>query len=278
MSGELSCQQKIWLALKTIMWALRPLMLYLFMPGICVLAGILIRGPGVSVDRFFKDSGNFYTAAGMVASIGLLYHRSRKKEKSLWREAGIFLEYLDRRKAAGCIGFGMAASVSLSAALTLLPLPKTLILKYQEASAGSYGGTDFLFLLFTLLCMAPVLEEIIFRGLMYRRLRAYFTAREAAVIVAVFFSACHGNLLWMCYAFLMSLILTGIAVRENNTGYGIFLHAGFNFPSVVTFVITSHPPVARLFYKSPILIGLYGVLGAAAMFVLWKRYEKDCGV
>lgn len=70
--------------------------------------------------------------------------------------------------------------------------------------------------------LAPVTEELIFRGFMLRTLRPY--GKRFAIFGSAFlFGLFHGNLLQTPYAFLMGLILGYVAV-EYSIGWSIGIH------------------------------------------------------
>lgn len=270
-------QQRIWMAGRTVLWAVRPLALYLFMPGLCVLAGMLIRRPAMTVDEFFASSANFYTAAGMAAAVAVLWRRGRKGGVSIWQEARFEPRRLDGRKAALCAAFGMAASIAVSAALTLLPLPAAWTERYAKAAGGGYGGVDFWFLAGMMLCLAPFLEEIIFRGLMLGRLMSGFGERTSQILAAALFALCHADPIWSFYAFFMGLILGKTAVREENTAYSAAMHAGFNLPSLVIYLAGRQRQLYEAVFGSRLLIAFYGLAAALAIHRLRKRSAGSGG-
>lgn len=53
----------------------------------------------------------------------------------------------------------------------------------------------------------PVTEELIFRGLVYRKLERYVSVKKAVLLGAAIFAVYHGNLLQILFAFPMGIIL-----------------------------------------------------------------------
>lgn len=266
----MTLQQKIWMAGKTLLWAVRPLALYLLMPGLCVMAGIVIRRPNMTIDGFFASSANFYITAGMAAAIIILYRRSKKRGVSFLQEVHLYPKKISCKQAVLSAVFGMAACTAMSAALTLLPIPADFAGQYTKAVGNNYGSTDPWFLILSMLCLAPLLEEFIFRGMMLFRLLSWFDKRTAKLLTASLFALCHANLIWAFYAFLMGLVLGEAAIRTKNTACSIFLHAGFNFPSLFVFFAGKHPYLNELFYGSRLLVALYGISGFLMVLLIWK--------
>ena len=53
----------------------------------------------------------------------------------------------------------------------------------------------------------PIVEEYIFRGLMYNRMKDYMSANMAMIISSVIFGLYHGNLIQGVYGFVMGLLM-----------------------------------------------------------------------
>ncbi len=81
---------------------------------------------------------------------------------------------------------------------------------------------------FTFVVIAPVTEELLFRGLILRALRTRYGPTRAIVISALFFGAFHLDPQALVFASLMGLVLGWIAERTQSTMPSIALHAGFN--------------------------------------------------
>ena len=83
-------------------------------------------------------------------------------------------------------------------------LPESLLEDYAQASAG-LSDTGLLALLATVIG-APLVEEVIFRGLIQSRLERAMPGWLAAVISALVFGLCHGQIVWIVYAFVLGMI------------------------------------------------------------------------
>lgn len=269
----MTLQQKIWMAGKTLLWAVRPLVLYLLMPGLCVITGMIIRRSDTTADEFFASSANFYIAAGMAAAMLVLYRRNKKKGRSFLQEVQLDPKQICGKKAILSVVFGMAACTAMASLLTLLPLPADMIGRYTKAVGNGYRGADPWFLTISMIFLAPVLEEFIFRGMMLFRLISWFNKREAQILTAALFALCHANLIWAFYAFFMGMILGEITIREGNTAYSIFMHMGFNFPSLFVFFVGKHPYLYDLLYSGRLLVAFYGIAGFLLDVLIWNWYR-----
>lgn len=77
--------------------------------------------------------------------------------------------------------------------------------------------------------LAPIVEEILFRGILYVSLREIFNPLSAALTVSLLFGISHGNLLVLLPLTMFSLILIYQYEKEGNLLACILAHAIFNF-------------------------------------------------
>lgn len=82
--------------------------------------------------------------------------------------------------------------------------------------------------LFFVCVVAPVMEEIIFRQMMYKRLIA-FGGKVFILFSSLMFALLHPNLYQLVYAFLIGLVLAGVRYFTNKLWPCILLHVVINF-------------------------------------------------
>ena len=118
-----------------------------------------------------------------------------------------------------CMGAQMANSMWITLLeMVLMPFGKS-VMPILEMVAGD-SDTFSMFLYASVL--APLWEEILFRGYVLRALRPY-GKRFAIVMSAILFGLFHGNLLQTPYAVLMGLIL-GYVTVEYSIVWAVLLH------------------------------------------------------
>lgn len=267
-------QQKIWLGAKALWSGIKPLLVYLFLPGLCMSAGMIVRGYGKSADDFIKESGNFYTFLSLILIAGLFYFSAKKRGTSFWEESTLFITESDYKVCVWYLIFGVSIGLILSAALTLLPIPEWLIQSYSEKSGFIFQGTDLILVVITVGFLAPLMEEIVFRGLMLNRLLIFFDEKHTVYISSLFFAVCHANILWIIYAFFMGVFLARLAIRKDNILFSVCVHVGFNIPSTVIACIQATNHGAEYFFGNTIIILLYGLIGAVSCRLLFLKLKR----
>lgn len=272
-SQEATWEQKVWRSMWVILRALKPLILYLALPAILMCAGMIL-GRGRNGESLAKTSGNFYYTAGILATFWILYRRSRKRGSSLWEDATLYPKERDVGKILLLLGIGFGCSLTFSAILTLVPFPAILTEGYARASDGVGAGTDPVLAFISTMLLAPVVEEVIFRGYMLNRLLSGFEEREAMFISSLVFALCHVSLAWMAYAFLMGMLLAWVSIREDNILYSVALHIGFNASVLPLWLLNGTGIFDRGWVGLPVKLAV-GICGCWAAFCLYRRYRKE---
>ncbi|MDE6475993.1 MAG: CPBP family intramembrane metalloprotease [Erysipelotrichaceae bacterium] len=112
-------------------------------------------------------------------------------------------------------------------------LSKTEASANQESIAEAANVTPLL-IIFTTLIFAPIVEEIVFRGVIYRFLRSRFNFMKASIISSLLFGFIHVYLslftgdyndLWYIFVYAIAGFLIAKTYEETHSLYGaIFLH------------------------------------------------------
>lgn len=166
-----------------------------------------------------------------------------------------------------CMGSQMVNSLWIWGLEFLFSLGGKSLMPMLESVSGA-SETVSMFLYASIL--APMGEELLFRGVILRSLRPY--GKRFAVLASAFlFGLFHGNLLQTPYAFLMGLVL-GYVAAEYSVFWAIGLHMFNNF--VLADLLT------RLTMLLPQPVGdiltlalLGGALVASVILLIVKRSE-----
>lgn len=120
----------------------------------------------------------------------------------------------------------LAVCLYLLVTLVLGLLPERWLEGYSEASAGleQTGAVAFL----STALVAPVVEEVIFRGLIYTRLQCAMPGWVAVALSAAIFGVCHGEALWFCYAYVLGVIFALVTRMTGSILPGMLMHLVFN--------------------------------------------------
>ncbi len=150
--------------------------------------------------------------------------------------------------------------------MQLLPIPEDVLAEYAESSAGLMEG-PFIMLLLSNAIMAPLVEEILFRGLVFGRLKKAMPMWLALVLSSVIFGLMHGQILWICYTTLVGLVLGLAAWKTDSILAPMFMHFAFNLFGTCLGCFVEEVTVGT----SLILAIVGGVCTVVAVVMLWPR-------
>ena len=157
----------------------------------------------------------------------LLMGDEKKRKNSL----GIRYTALGIKRLGVVFVLGMSAAVSVNVIVSLSQIAR-FSPKYQQVSEVIYSGGLFMEIVSAVIA-APILEELFFRGMIYKRLRDMINVKAAVVISALFFGAFHGNLVQFVYAFIIGLMLAYVYEKFKTIWAPVIFHIGANLISVL---------------------------------------------
>ena len=122
---------------------------------------------------------------------------------------------------------GVAMSFWATIAINMIPWPEAMVESYVESSASLTSQQPVIDFLAVVL-MAPLVEELLFRGVIYDALCTFVPAGAAVVFQAMLFGSTHGTLLWILYSTLIGCVLGYVRKRTNSLWPCILMHGAFN--------------------------------------------------
>ncbi|MDO4340568.1 MAG: CPBP family intramembrane metalloprotease [Eubacteriales bacterium] len=105
--------------------------------------------------------------------------------------------------------------------------------EYQETMSMLTDGKSLAMMIFWMGIVAPAAEEMVFRWLIYLRLRDYTRMLWAAVISGAIFGIYHGNLVQAIYAGILGTVFAYILEMTGNLMSSVLLHIGANVWSLI---------------------------------------------
>lgn len=146
------------------------------------------------------------------------------------------------RNLAPLIGFSVSAALFLNILIARLGLTGASG-AYREAADMQYSVPVILGLI-NYGILQPLEEELVFRGLVYGRMRKYFPAGLSIPFSSLVFGACHGNIVQMMYGFFMGCILAWAFEKYKTLKAPLVLHGGVN---AVIYLISTTETLSPIF-------------------------------
>ena len=131
----------------------------------------------------------------------------------------------------GILVMAACAAVVLNNLIAWTPLMKVSA-TYQSVTRKFFGGA-VIFEILGPCILVPVLEEYVFRGLVYKRLREWLGMTWAVVISAIIFGMMHMNIVQFVYAGFLGVFLALCVERTKHLYGAILAHMAANTISVI---------------------------------------------
>ena len=191
------------------------------------IAGIMILFqlvfvPIISLGNFIGKEFSLYLY--YVLSIGSAFlivytNRKRKTGKDLIN-ISVPDKYIVLPVIVGTLAIMHGVTIPIS---SLIPMPDIL----QQAFLDTFGGNG-VFTFLTIVIAAPVLEELIFRGIMLEGLLAKYSPVKSIVVTSILFGIAHLNPWQFVSAFALGLFTGWVFYKTRNLSFCIIIHATNN--------------------------------------------------
>lgn len=192
--------------------------------------------------------------AGIIALI-IYWIRFAVRKKNFFKEVQI--KKIATNGILPIVVTALSMNVVVSVVISNLPWPQEWIDAYATNSAQIDGS---LMSWLAAVVMAPVLEEIVFRGLVYTRLKKGMPAIVAAIIASFAFGLCHGTAIWIIYATALGLVMTWVFEKYQSLTASILFHFSFNTMGLVLNMIPESMAFVLWILLAVSVVGLvYGV-------------------
>lgn len=201
----------------------------------------------------------------LVLLIYVLFYTLRGKRF----EREISLSKMPAAPAAAIFIGGAAVQIVISVTIALLsiffPSLETAGTETNQYYELTFGGGSFALEILYIAVITPILEEVVFRGLIYTRLRRAMPVLAAQILSALIFGAAHMNLMQFVYATITGFFMAFVFEKYQSIWAPILFHIAFNSCNYLIVYITS----------DMLVYSLYCISTAVVLFVLYFVCRKS---
>lgn len=160
----------------------------------------------------------------------MLFHRARFPQNTEMKRISPRPAVLSLFLGAGFY----SVSLALMQMATRIPSVEQSMEEYAEQSElfSRYAPSP-LWEILAVIVLAPLAEEILFRGLILNRLKKSVSYNAAIVLSALAFAIFHGNLYQGIYTFVFGLAVGYIVHRFSSLWYGVLMHFALNLMNIL---------------------------------------------
>lgn len=235
----------------------------------------LMEKDGASIMNAVVKQMNAYStpingvrALIVIPVMAFLFHKDRAKEKAMgfhpnkkapiWKYFAVIVI-----AAAMCLGLNNLITIGNFSAASEA---------YTETLEGMYSAPLALQIA-VLAIIVPISEELVFRGLLFKRFRESGGFMQAALLSAFVFGWIHNNIVQMIYGFVIGMMLAYLYEKYGSVKAPILAHMSMNLLSV----LATKYKLLEWLAEDVLRIGIVTVACAsiaATMFVFIQRIEE----
>lgn len=171
---------------------------------------------------------NIHTLAIYVALLGLLIVLFKFRFKKNTKVLGIETNNLKRTISLGIV-VGLISYLLIDASY-LLFWPSRYAVEVARTIKMSETPMDLFLYFFVALFLGPVIEEVIYRGILYSPYRRKYGVTGAVIITAIFFTMAH----YAFPSFLFSLLLTALYEKTQSIISTVIAHSIHNLVVILS--------------------------------------------
>lgn len=252
--------------------------------GACLLGNFLLQNVFVLFLRLFGLIGDFYENASFQYAVSAVFVTagclgipfflmSCRKGSLSYRRALPFDFPEDKSKAFYliCAGFAFCLASNYLAVYFNALLDGVGVGTAENEVVESVSGGDTLLNFLCAAVVAPLIEELVFRGVIMQPLRRFGNV-FAVVASALLFGLSHGGPSNVVFAFLCGVALGFVVIASKSIWVGIAVHFLNNFYAVASYELyNAFPSLGAL--PQMIMGAVIFALGAGAVAALLIRRE-----
>lgn len=241
--------------------------------------------PNLFYSVFSQDAmANNGTVKLLASSMGFFVYffflirfymkRSHKTGEELGDILQLYPRSLECKPALICCLLGVSLNLFIGAVLALLPIPEQLIADYSASSGALVYNDSIVFSVIYIAVLAPVCEELMFRGFIFHRLNTQFPLKVTLISVSLAFALPHIQIIWIIVALANGIIFTLVRAKFRNLCYSLILHCCYNLVSV-PMILLMDTRIYTFLFDNIFAELVYLILGGCSVFLCTQCLLKD---
>lgn len=203
---------------------------------------------------------------GQLIKLSILYFYIGKRDETYRKE--LSRRYIKNERISNPliligIGLGTVGFGQILVNLIMKVMEGTNILsdalKLLENAFRAKGPVDGLIILIVVVIGAPLVEELLFRGVLFEELRRECSVKVTIFLTALVFGIYHLNILQSPNTFFMGLVLGFVYYETKSIKGPILVHATNNILAMIPFLNQGLSAIGFLIYGTLLIIGIYSL-------------------
>ena len=196
------------------------------------------------------------------------YKQDKQLENTVYGEAQRATVVRTVENFALSVGTGAMLGIAVNNLIAMTPLIE-MSAGFHEANESFFAG-GIVYELFGSCLVIPIAEELLYRGVVFKRLRVFLGVWPAIMFSAIIFGIMHANFVQFLYAGILGVLLAFLLQTTGKLYAPILGHIAANIAAVVRqetgwLEFAYEPTVAGIGFSLLLLAATAGVL------ILWNR-------
>lgn len=208
-----------------------------------------------------------------IPVMAALFHRDRKLEKALHLPVN---KKAPLQKYIWTVILGITVCIGGNVLIIMSNLA-FVSTGYQNASAAFYAPS-FPVQMICLGIIIPISEELIFRGLLFKRCRELMGFLPSAAGISILFGFTHGNLVQLLYAVGLGMLLAYVCEKYGSLKAAVLLHITANMTSLILTETGALAWMCSAFLRLAVSVVACAFFGAVAFVMIQRIDERPEGV
>lgn len=254
-----------------------PMLIFLLISQIVVIVSLIVMGAVIMLKNSYSEMDTMAIISDVlnsnmllitlfthIATIPILYWFYKRDKKKIYLKSQVdivVVVFVAILAICACIGVNTLVSIS--------GLPKLFPNDLEETSQALYSEAIWVQIL-AMVIGAPIVEELIFRGLIFKRMRTYCGFLSAAIVSSLCFGVFHGRIIQGVYGFIIGFILAAIFEKTKSLKMCILFHLVANATSVA---LTNVKVLEQIYANFAILISGICVVVGCIIAILLNRHK-----
>lgn len=209
-----------------------PCLIYLL-----VLNCVAAAGCRIFSDAWYNSHTMLTSCIAMLISIPVLI-------RIYWKDYKQMPWYFEKREKAGILHYIAVGTGALLMAFLLNYFISFIRLQEMfpeyQTTAGQMYQENGVFILLATLVLAPVMEELVFRGICFGRIRSYTDKKMTIILSAMLFGIYHMNFVQFLYAFVMGMFFGAVYEKYRDIKLVMTAHAFANLCAALLSISSLH--------------------------------------
>lgn len=196
-----------------------------------------------------------------VLALFIIFTKSSPAKK----ENRALFNKISPKKAITAFFIGVTGNFALNIIMTYAQMFFPKIFEQYDSATEVYTLGGLVPYIIGGVILAPIIEELTFRGFMQTRFSRAMPTTAAVIAVGVIFGAVHGNLVQAIYASLLGILLGEIFVHGGSIYASVLCHFGFNLSSLPGYLASLEGSTIA---DNAIFNLVYGLVSYLCVFIL----------